>query len=82
MRDVATGMAARRVELRLRRPGVSGYEPSMGRCVKIVRDKRPLLHQRLRATAHQQPVVKRQRRTEAGEAPRGQGATTENTGSI
>jgi hypothetical protein len=30
----------------------------------------------------QQPVVKRQRRTEAGEAPRGQGATTENTGSI
>jgi hypothetical protein len=29
-----------------------------------------------------QPVVKRQRGTEGGEAPRGQGATTENTGSI
>jgi hypothetical protein len=29
-----------------------------------------------------QPVVKRQRSTEAGEAPRWQGATTENTGSI
>jgi Domain of unknown function (DUF3427) len=30
----------------------------------------------------QQPVVKLQRRTETGEAPRWQGATTENTGSI
>jgi hypothetical protein len=29
-----------------------------------------------------QPVVKCQRRTEGGEAPRGQGATSENTGSI
>ena len=30
----------------------------------------------------QQPVVKVWRRTETGEAPRWQGATTENTGSI
>jgi len=30
----------------------------------------------------QQPVVKVWRRTETGEAPRRQGATTENTGSI
>ena len=39
--------------------------------------------QSARAPAHaEQPVVNRQRRTEDGEAPRRQGATTENTGSI
>jgi len=34
------------------------------------------------AGERQQPVVKRRRRTEAGEAPRRPGATTANTGSI
>jgi hypothetical protein len=33
-------------------------------------------------TGFWQPVVKLQRRTETGEAPRWQGATTENTGSM
>jgi hypothetical protein len=37
---------------------------------------------RPRELVREQPVVKVWRRTETGEAPRWQGATTENTGSI
>ena len=40
-----------------------------------------LFTRRFEAQLRWQPVVKVWRRTETGEAPRGQGATTENTGS-
>src|SRR2546427_12509943 len=40
------------------------------------------LARRFEAKLHCQPVAKVWRRTETGEAPRWQGATTENTGSI
>jgi len=46
--------------------------------MRIVRDERAFSP----AAAPWQPVVKVWRRTETGEAPRWQGATTENTGSI
>jgi len=49
------------------------------------RDRKILvLHHRfrVRAVQHQQPVVKVRRCTEGGEAPRRQGATTENIGNI
>jgi hypothetical protein len=42
-------MAARRVELGLKRPGIAGHEPSVGGRLEIVRDKRPLLRRRLPA---------------------------------
>ena len=53
MRDVATWMAARRVELRLGGARVSGDEPSVRRCLEIMGDECAFLREQLRAAAEQ-----------------------------
>jgi hypothetical protein len=51
MRDEATGISARRVELGLELAGVSGHRPPLCRRLEIVRDERALLRQRRRVAA-------------------------------